>query len=200
MAATKLTIQVPTVTRQREDGGRGRMVADRRHRRGERDRQAGVQQMTEDDGGELRRVDAAAVASPQQDRRRRRQRRDEPPREQDESLGADARERGHRVLQLDLERAALPIARHDADGDKRQQKRRRQLARAEGRRPDADERRKGLADADGGAVQPAGFRVGADGADERDADERTHHQQQHPPGARRHQLAPLLAEQHVRTA
>ena len=42
------------------------------------------------------------------------------------------------MLQLELQRAALPIARDQADGDERQQERGRELAGAEGRRPDAD--------------------------------------------------------------
>ena len=53
------------------------------------------------------------------------------------------------------------------DGDERQQERGRQLARAECRRPDANQRRKRFADACGRAVQAARLRVGAHRADER---------------------------------
>ena len=98
------------------------------------------------------------------------------------------------MLQLQLERAALPIARHKADADERQQERGRELARAEGRRPDADERGERFADAGRGAVQAARFRVGAHAADERHASQRTHGEQEHPPRARRHEVAVLLVE------
>ena len=99
------------------------------------------------------------------------------------------------MLQLELERSALPIAAHEANGDERQQERRRELAGAEGRRPDADQRRERFADARRRAVQPAGFAVGAHGTDEarrrRGARSRSGH---HPPRARREQLAPFLRQ------
>ena len=92
------------------------------------------------------------------------------------------------------ERTALPVARHDANRDERQQERRGQLARAEGRCPDADQRRERLAHALGRAAIAAQLCVGAHGADERHADERSDHQEHDPPRARCQQLAPFLLQ------
>ena len=100
---------------QRQDRRRRRMFGDRGRRRRDRDGEAGIQQMAEHDRRQLRRVDAAAVAFPEQDRGERRQQRDDPAGEQHDRLRGDAREGRHRMLHLDLQRAALPIARHQAD-------------------------------------------------------------------------------------
>ena len=161
----------------------------------ERDGQAGVQHVAERHRQQLRRVDAAAVASPQQRCRERRQRRHHPAAQQHDRLGGDARDGRHRMLHLDFQRAALAIAGHQADRHEREQEDRGHLAGAEGRRPDPDERRERLADAGGRAVQPARFSIAPHRADEGDADQRPHREQQHPPGAGRHQLAVFLGDQ-----
>ena len=116
---------------------------------------AGVQQVAGRDRRELRRIDAAAVAAPQHDGEERRQptRSIHPP-SSTSALAATRAERRHRLLQLQLQRAALPIAGDEPDGDERQQERRRQLARAERRRPDPDQRRERFADAGGGPLRP----------------------------------------------
>src|SRR5579864_4197160 len=99
------------------------------------------------------------------------------------------------MLQLELERAALSIAGDEPDRDKWKHEGGGQLARAERRRPDADERRKGFTDARGRAVEAAEIRIRVDRADERDANERSHREEEHPPRARADQLAPLFGQE-----
>ena len=180
---------------QREDRGGGRMFADCSHDGGERDRQARVQQMADRHCRHLRRVDAAAVTFPEHDRGARGNRRGDPRDRQHQRLRGNPREGGNRMLRLDLQRAALAVAGDEANRDEREQEDGRDLARAESRRPDAGERRERLADAGGGAVEAARFGVRAHGADEGDAHQRTHREEQHPPRPRRDQLAVLLAQQ-----
>ena len=112
-AAMKLTIHVPTVTLSvRIAAVDGCSVIDAVGRR-ERDRQAGVQQVPGDDGGKLRRVDAAAVARPQHDRGERRAATRRATRPAGRAPSPPMRANGrHRLLQLELQRAALPVARH----------------------------------------------------------------------------------------
>src|SRR5262249_13768471 len=100
-----------------------------------------------------------------------------------------------RMLQLELERAALTVPGDDADRNERKKEGSGELAGAEGRRPDADERRERFADADGGPVEAAEIGVGANGADEGDADERSHRGEKDPPRARGDALAPFLGEE-----
>ncbi len=171
------------------------MLADGGRERRERNREPRVQQMTERHGRQLARVDVSTVRVPQDDGHGGRRRRDDPGNQQHERLGADARDRRHRMLRFDLQRAALTIAGDETDRDEREQEDRGDLAGAEGRRPDADERRERLADAGGRAVETARLGVGANGADERHADERSHRDEQHPPRARRHQLAIFLRDE-----
>ena len=96
------------------------------------------------------------------------------------ALADIAKQARHRVLELELQRAALAIAGDEPNRDERQQERGGELARAERRRPHADERRERFADARGGAVEAAQLRIGPHGADERDADERADQQRASP--------------------
>ena len=182
---------------ERQDRGRRRMLGDRRGRRprarSSGRRSAGGRATTVASSGA---IDAAAVAAPQDDRERAAR------------ATRSASRRAARAPWRDMRASAgigccsssfsAPLCRSPATSriaDERQQERGRQLARAERRRPDADQRRERFADAGRGAVQPAQLGVGPHGADERDADERPDQQQHHPPRARRQQLAPFLLEQ-----
>ena len=126
---------------------------------------------------QLRRVHGAAVALPEQDGTERRQHRNQPSGEQHQRFRGDAKERRHALLQFELQRAALPVARNESDGNKREQENSGEFAGAERRSPNPDEWRQRLAHARGGAVQSADFGVGVDGADERYSDQRSHAQE-----------------------
>lgn len=173
----------------------GRVIGERGGGRGQGNREGGVQAVAEHHHRQFRRVDMAAVTAPQSDSQRRRQRRDQPAGHEHQRLGRDPPDDWHGPLHLELERAALLVAGNQANGDKRQQERRREFAGAEGRRPDAHERREGLAHAFRRAAVAAEFRIGADGVDERHANQRTHQRQHHPPGARGQEFTPFLLQQ-----
>ena len=176
-AATKLQHPRADGDGERQDGRGRRVIGDHRGRAAARAMvSAGVEHVAQHDGGQLGRIDAAAVAAPEQHgqaaapARRRASRRAAP-----RPWPRCARQRRQRMLQLELQRAALAIAGDDADGHERQQERRRQLAGAEGRRPDADERRERLADAARRCRRARSARRRcATALGERDADERAH--------------------------
>ena len=157
---------------ERQDRRGRRMLGQRRGRGRERDRQAGVQQVAERDSSKLRRIDAAAVALPQQDARpaaatrsaSRRAARAPSPHPPIAGIGCCS-------SSFSAPLCRSPATRRIATNGSRND--RRELAGAEGRRPDADQRRERFADAGRVAVQAAGLGVGAHGADERDADERS---------------------------
>ena len=96
---------------ERQDRRGRRMLGHRRRRGRERDRQAGVQQVAERDRRQFRRVDAAAVAFPQHDAATNgaSDATSQPP-SSTIALAATRAIGRHRVLHLDLQRAALPIA------------------------------------------------------------------------------------------
>ena len=99
------------------------------------------------------------------------------------------------MLKLHFQRTTLAIAGHQPDSHERQKEDGRQLARAERRRPDTDERRKRFTDPRCGTIEAAGLRVSAYGTDERESHERSHQEQEYPPCPRGPQFAPLFAEQ-----
>ena len=173
-----------------EDGGGGRVFGERRGRGAEGDGQQRVQDVTGKQRGKFGRPERAAIELPKQQRDEGGRHREQPAGEEDQRLRRYAPERAHALLQLQLHRAALAVAGQHADGDERQQEDGGQFAGAESGSPDADERGERLA-----TLAGADLRVRADRADERDADERAHRDEEDPPGLRDEKLAPLFFEE-----
>ncbi len=180
---------------ERKDGGGRRVLRDRCSGRAERDAEAGIEHVPASTVAISGEVDRTTIATPQQTAMSGAADAMSHPASSASAFAAIRRFAGMRLLQLDLQRAALSVATHQPDRDEGQQKGGCQLAGAERRRPDPDERREGFAYTGGRSVEAARFRVGPHGADERDADERADQDEHHPPGARRHKLAPLLHEE-----
>ena len=142
----------PRADRERQRGNRrGRRVLGHRSKRdGERNRQAGIEYLTDRDDDELWPHDAATVARPKRDRHERSPQGETPAHEQHDHFRPHAEQRRERTLQFQLEGTALAIAGHQANGNEWEQEDGGDFKGAEGRAPHPDEWI-----ADGAATAPA---------------------------------------------
>ena len=179
--------------RQRQDRGARGAVGDGRRRDRERAHDRAAAEVPEQHDRDLRRVQVPAVPSPEGQRHEPRQPEREPGREQHAPLDREHRRQADGPLQQQRERAALLLRAHQPDRDEREEQRRDEGVRAEGRHDDPVERAQALRERGRSAGDAARLRVRVHRGDERVPDERPDREPHEQQRARGEQLACVLA-------